>query len=345
MAEAGHGPGLFARVTQDGVEVVTATAGVADVGNQRPITVTDRFRIGSITKTFVAAVVLQLAGEGRLAVEDPVGGWLPEYPLDPDLTIGHLLGLRSGLPCYFGALLGSPPDWQVFDRYHAPEDLVRLALTLDGHAPPGRSYRHSSTDYLLLGLVVEWVTGQRLDAQVWQRIIAPLGLRDTYFPTVDPTLRGRHATGYVRCGGPYIPCPEITPSQSWASGAMVSTPSDLARFYDALLGGGLLPATQLSAMCDAVGIDEHCDSGSGFRYDSDSGSRYDSGSGCRYGYGLYRFQFDDGTIGFGHHGAIPGYTSLVIRIDNGRTVVLYRNSFDKTLPLPWNNLVMAAALR
>jgi D-alanyl-D-alanine carboxypeptidase len=103
---------------------------------------------------------------------------------------------------------------------------------------------------------------------------------------------------------------------------MVSTPADLARFYDALLGGDLLPAEQLSAMCDAVGIDER----------------------HGYGYGLYRFQFD-GTTGFGHHGAIPGYTSLVIRIDNGRTVVLYRNSFDKVLPLPWDNLVMAAALR
>jgi D-alanyl-D-alanine carboxypeptidase len=323
MAEAGYGPGLFARVTQDGVEEFTATAGVADVVDPRPITATDRFRIGSITKTFVATVVLQLAAEGRLAVEDPVGGWLPEYPLHPELTVGHLLGLRSGLPCYTGALVGSPPDWRIYDRYHAPEDLVRLALTLDGHAPPGHRHRHSSTDYLLLGLVVEWVTGQRLDAQVWQRIIAPLRLCDTYFPTVDPRLHGRHATGYIRCGGPYMPCPEITPSQSWASGAMVSTPADLARFYDALLGGDLLPAAQLSAMREAVGIDDR----------------------HGYGLGLYRFRFDDGTTGFGHHGAIPGYTSLVVRIDTGRTVVLYRNSFDKVLRLPWNNLVVAAALR
>jgi D-alanyl-D-alanine carboxypeptidase len=322
MAEAGYGPGLFARVTQDGVEEVTATAGVADFVDGRPIGVGDRFRIGSITKTFVATVVLQLAGEGRLAVEDPVGGWLPEYPLHPDLTLGHLLALRSGLPCYTQALIGDPPDWGVLDRYHAPEDLVRLALTLDGHRPPGLVHRRSSTDYLLLGLVVEWVTGQRLDAQVWQRIIAPLRLHDTYFPTVDPRLRGRHATGYVRCGGPYEPCPEVTPSQSWASGAMVSTPADLARFYDALLGGDLLPPAQLAAMRDAVGIDER----------------------RGYGYGLSRFRFDDGTTGFGHYGMAPGYTSVVVRIDKGRTVVLYRNSFDKVLPLRWNNLVVAAAL-
>jgi D-alanyl-D-alanine carboxypeptidase len=322
MAEAGYGPGLFARVTQDGVEECTAAAGVADFVERRPITAADRFRIGSITKTFVAAVVLQLVGEGRIAVEDPVGGWLPEYPLHPDLTLGHLLGMRSGLPCYASALVGDPPDWRVYDRYHAPEDLVRLALTLDGQTPPGLARRHSSTDYLLLGLVVEWVTGQRLDAQVWQRIIAPLRLRDTYFPTVDPALRGWHATGYVRCGGPYIPCPEVTPSQSWASGAMVSTPADLARFFDALLGGDLLPAAQLAAMRDAVGIDDR----------------------HGYGYGLYRFRFDDGTTGFGHRGAAPGYTSVVIRIDTGRTIVLYQNSFDKVLPLPWNNLVVAAAL-
>nr|WP_240942898.1 beta-lactamase family protein [Planosporangium thailandense] len=321
MVEAGYGPGLFARVTQDGVEQVTAAAGAADLADSRPISPTDRFRIGSITKAFVATVVLQLVAEGRIAVEDPVGGWLPEYPLHPELTLGHLLALRSGLPCYTGALIGNPPDWRVLDRYHAPEDLVRLALTLDGHTPPGLAHRRSSTDYLLLGLVVEWVTGQRLDAQVWQRIIAPLQLRDTYFPTVDPTLRGRHAAGYVRCDGRYRPCPEVTPSQSWASGAMVSTPADLARFFDALLDGELLPPDQLAAMRAAVAIDDQ----------------------HGYGYGLHRFRFDDGTVGFGHYGVAPGYESLVVRIDTGRTVVLYRNSFDKASPLPWNNLVMSAA--
>jgi D-alanyl-D-alanine carboxypeptidase len=283
----------------------------------------DRLRIGGITKTFIATVVLQLASEGRLAVEDPVGGWLPEYPLHPELTLAHLLGLRSGIPCYTGALVGNPPDWQVYQRYHAPEDLVRLALTLHGQTPPGRDHRRSNTDYLLLGLVIEWVTGQRLDAQVWQRVIAPLRLRDTYFPTVDPTLRGPHATGYVRCGGSYLPCPEVTPSQSWAGGAMISTPVDLARFYDALLGGDLLPAAYVSAMCDAAPMDQ----------------------GRGYGFGLCRIRFDDGAMGFGHHGAVPGYTSLIARIDSGRTVVLYRNSFDKTLPLSWDNPVMAAALR
>jgi D-alanyl-D-alanine carboxypeptidase len=104
---------------------------------------------------------------------------------------------------------------------------------------------------------------------------------------------------------------------------MVSTPADLARFYDALLGGDLLPADQLSAMRDAIPIDER----------------------HGYGLGLYRIQFDDGATGFGHCGAVPGYTSLVVRIDRGRTIVLYQNSLDKTLPLSWNNPVAVAALR
>jgi D-alanyl-D-alanine carboxypeptidase len=103
---------------------------------------------------------------------------------------------------------------------------------------------------------------------------------------------------------------------------MVSTPADLARFYDALLGGDLLPAAQVAAMRDTIPIDER----------------------RGYGYGLYRFQFDEDMTGFGHYGVAPGYTSLVVRIDKGRTVVLYRNSFDKVLRLPWNNLVVAAAL-
>nr|WP_275941464.1 serine hydrolase domain-containing protein [Planosporangium mesophilum] len=322
MLEAGHGPGLFARVTHHGEEEFAGAAGVADLVERRPITAADRLRIGGITKTFVATVVLQLVDERRIAVEDPVGGWLPEYPLHPDLTLAHLLGMRSGIPCYTRALVGDPPDVRTFLRYHAPEDLVRLALALDGHTAPGSDHRRSNTDYLLLGLVIEWITGQRLDAQVWQRVIAPLGLRDTYFPTVDPALRGRHATGYFRCGDDYLPCPEVTPSQSWAGGAMVSTPADLARFFDSLLGGELLSPASVAAMCDAT------------RLDPERG----------YGYGLYRIRFDTGATGYGHHGAVPGYTSLVVRIDNGRTVVLYRNSFDKTRPMWWNNPVFAAAL-
>lgn len=318
LHEAGHGPGLFALVADHGHEVFSGSVGVADLQTSRPIYSGDRFRVGSLTKTYVAALVLLLDAQGLLSTTGAVVDWLPEYRLDPQLTIMHLLQLRSGIPDYVAALLGDPPDPGIYRRYHAPQDLIRLALSLGTPAtPPGRDFHYSNTDYLLLGLVVERATGQRLDAQLWQRILDPLGLRDTELPTVDPVLRGPHPAGYTRlaAGQPYLDTTEITPSESWASGAMVSTPSDVARFLDALRDGRLLPGSHTRVMRDAHPIDDT------------------RGYGC----GIYRIGLPNGSVAYGHRGGMPGFNCLALTADTGRTLVLYQNSFDITAPLAWAN--------
>jgi D-alanyl-D-alanine carboxypeptidase len=146
---------------------------------------------------------------------------------DPEgITVDLLLRMRSGLPDYLGPVFGDPPDLSVLDRYWSPERLVEMALTGRDRVPPDTVSRYCNTDYVLLGMIVEQVTRQRIDAQVWQRILDPLRLTETTFPTVDPHLRGPHAVGYVRATAdqPWQDCTTLSPSESFTAGAVVATP-------------------------------------------------------------------------------------------------------------------------
>lgn len=305
-----HGPGLFGLVTERGEVVFEGSTGVADLAAPRPFGAGDRFRIGSVTKTFVAVVVLQLVALGTLSLGDSVERWLPGAVPDGDgITVDLLLRMRSGLPDYAGPLLGDPPDLGALRRYWAPEELVRIGVSAPDRMPPGEVYRYSNTDYVLLGLIVERVTGQRFDAQLWQRVLEPLGLTGTTFPTVDPYLRGPHATGYLRTSDsePYQEFTVMSPSESYTSGAMVSTAGDLARFLDGLFGGLLLDGESLARMTDCV---EPFD---GYR---------------THGLAINRYDYGDGNVAYGYQGGVPGYTSVALRTTNGRCVVLWQNGID-----------------
>jgi D-alanyl-D-alanine carboxypeptidase len=208
------GPGLFAYVTEGGRVLFSGGAGTADLAAPRLIRETDRFRIGSVTKTYVAAIVLQLAAEGVLGLDDPARDYLPGLLPGPEpVTIGNLLRLRSGLPDYVPALTGSM-DLAVFARYWPPRELIALALDQPGRGRPGLEFRYSNTDYIVLGLIIEAVTGEHLEAALWRRVCYPLGLQDTALPRADPCLRGPHATGYLRLpGGEPQEFTTLTPSE------------------------------------------------------------------------------------------------------------------------------------
>lgn len=320
------GPGLFALVTEKGKPVFVGSAGVAEEGGQRAIGIGDRFRIGSVTKPFVAALVLQLAAEdGPLALYDTVARWLPGMvPGAKGITVEHLLRMRSGIPHYVPPLLGDPPDAGVFNRYHTPESLVAHGVRGDGWHEPDTRHHYSSTNYVLLGLIAERATGKRLGALLWQRVFAPLGLDGTDFPEADPYLRGPHAAGYVRIalGEPYVESTSITPSEAWAAGAIVSTPTDVARFLDALMTGGVLDKAGLAAMTDAE----------------------PTGKERGYGMGLMRVELPGGEVAYGHTGGTPGFNCVALRTESGRAVVLYRNAMDMTNPLPLHTPFVLEAL-
>jgi D-alanyl-D-alanine carboxypeptidase len=168
-----HGPGLVGLITDRGEPVFEGGVGVTDLADGRPPSADDWFRIGSVTKTYVSAVLVQLLREGAFARTDTVEQWLPGLvPGGEELSVELLLRMRSGLPDYAWGILGNPPDVSKVSGYQRPEQLVAVAMAQpDRHHPPGESFRYCNTDYVLLGLIAEKATGTRVDALIWQRIL------------------------------------------------------------------------------------------------------------------------------------------------------------------------------
>jgi D-alanyl-D-alanine carboxypeptidase len=260
-----------------------------------------RFRIGCMTAAFTATVVLQLAGEGLLALGDPVAARLPGLPLDPRITVRDLLAQTSGLPGHGGDLT---PGVR-----HDPADLVPPALRPGLLFAPGTHWAYANTNSVLAGLVVRAVTGRSWAEQVRNRIARPLGLRDTYYPYDHPSLPRSSARAYHRPapGGPLYDVTELNPTALDAAGGLVSTTADLTRFWCALRRGELVERPELDR---TVLAETYQDVRAGL------------------GYGLGAFRVPSAAGGFwSHPGDVPGTaTCNGVSDDGSRSVVLYRTT-------------------
>ncbi|ATZ29111.1 D-alanyl-D-alanine carboxypeptidase precursor [Streptomyces lavendulae subsp. lavendulae] len=172
-------------------------SGTADLRTGRPMDVRDRLRIGSITKTFTAATVLQLADEGRLSLDAFVEHYLPGLVQGNGydgnkITVRQLLQQTSGPPDHSEALATADVEW-LRHHHFTPQDLVRRALRLP---PPAHPWHCSTTDYILAGLLIEKATGRPAEAEISRRIIKPLDLHDTYWPGDAERIRGPHSRSY-----------------------------------------------------------------------------------------------------------------------------------------------------
>ncbi|MVO85279.1 serine hydrolase [Streptomyces sp. p1417] len=244
------GPGALLEV-RGGRATTVLTGGVADVRTQAPVRPGSRFRIGSMTKPFVATVLLQLVGEGRVALDAPVERYLPGVVRGHGndgrkITVRQLLQHTSGLPDILdhlrpGDVLKDPL------AHHDLRDLVDIALAHPPTFEPGTGWRYSNTGYLLLGMVIEKITGHAYGTEIRRRVIAPLGLRDTYVPGDSARIPGPHPRGYARTGkdAPLVDVTAINPTVAGPAGSMISSGTDVNRFLDALVRGRLLrPAQQ-----------------------------------------------------------------------------------------------------
>jgi len=278
-------PGV-ALVIRDEGNTTRLAQGLGDVATGTPMGVDDRIRIGSLSKSYVAVVVLQLVDEGRLALDDRIEQWVPGLvPNGADISVRQLLNHTSGIPNY-----EEHPDYMApylagdFGHVTTPRQLVHMGTSQGELFPPGTSSAYSNTNYTVAGLVVEAATGRPLAEELERRIFDPLDLDATYLPEA-PEIDGVHAHGYFVMGQP--PATDVTrfsPSIGWAGGGIVSTDADVTTFYRALLGGELLPAHLLEQMMTTV-----------------TGS-----SGERYGLGLAQRELSCGTA-WGHGGNFPGY--------------------------------------
>ena len=200
---AAGAPGAAAWV-QDEDGSLQAASGVADISTGRPMEARLRFRAGSLTKSLVATVVLQLVAEGRLSLADTLERWLPGIlPYGDQVTIRQLLGHTSGVPqdwatierALYGSRQGRFRDW-------SPQALVALVAGRPPSFPPGTAWSYSNTGYILLGLVVETAGGATLAQELQRRIVEPLGLRRTYLPGDARELPGPLSRGYSLRVGP-----------------------------------------------------------------------------------------------------------------------------------------------
>jgi len=241
---------------RDEQAVWRGTSGTAELGTARAVPVQGRFRAGSITKTFVATVALQLVSERRLRLDDTVQSWLPGALPDGDrTTVRHLLSHTSGVYDYLRTL-PMPPGQEFLDNrwrtWTAAELVQRAVANPPTFEPPGSAYAYSNTNYVLLGEIVEEVTGRSYAEEIERRIIRPLRLRGTSVPATSPWIPRPHLRGYVptlQQGEMHLQdYTEMNPSVMGASGEIISTTSDLNRFFAALLDGRLLPAHLLDAM-------------------------------------------------------------------------------------------------
>lgn len=302
-------PAALAAVRGRDGRIRNYTAGVADLRTKAKVPVDGQVRIGSNTKTFTSVVTLQLAGEGKIDLDQPIETYLPKLIRGDGvdgrhITVRQLLQHTSGLPNYTSFLQNGILPYQ--HTYFEPRQLLDMALEQKADFAPGAKWEYSNTNYLVAGLLIEKVTGRPLIEEITKRVIDRIGLRHTYFPNVgDQTIREPHPQGYGRDdpGKPLTDVTEMDPSMGWAAGQIISTPSDLDRFFTALLAGKLLPPAQLEQMRKTVPSPE-------------------LGSGVRYGLGLASTPLSCGGLSWGHGGDIDGYSTSNAATDDGRAATI-----------------------
>ncbi|MGW5980692.1 serine hydrolase domain-containing protein [Bacillus mycoides] len=296
-------PGILAKTSNNG-KTSSYTAGVADLSTKKSIKSEYRFRIGSVTKTFTATTVLQLVGENRIQLDDPIEKWLPGLIQGNgydgnQITIRQLLNHTSGIAEY---LKSKDADIMNSKKTYTAEEIVKIGLSLPPDFSPGKGWLYSNTGYVILGMLIEKITGNSYAEEIEKRIIEPLDLSNTFLPGNSPVIPGKnHARGYMKIDetSELKDMTYYNPSLANSAGDMISNADDLNKFFSFLLGGKLLKERELKEMLTTVSIEG-------------------KGVGDGYGLGIYETKLPNGVSVWGHGGAIPGFTTFVGGVMGGK---------------------------
>jgi D-alanyl-D-alanine carboxypeptidase len=319
-------PGLFAEV-RDGDQVWRGAAGVADVATGRPVTAGMRHRVGSITKTFTAAAVLQQVEAGRIGLDTPIGRYLPALvpgergeAITVRMLLDHTSGLAEYLPYAYPSLKAYPAiadtgpqslDDHRFTRFD-PVELIAMGVTAPAFGSPGGTPGvYSNTNYLLLAQLLEQVTGATAERCITENVIERAGLRDTELPS-GPYVDGPHSQLYEAWFGMIDPPRDYSVfDMSWVgpSASLISTLSDLNRFYGLLLAGEIVSPSSLEQMRRTVPVV------------SQELRTID------YGLGLHPMEGPGQATFWGHGGTVWGGGALAMtRADGGRQLAVAVNT-------------------
>ncbi|MBX0351935.1 serine hydrolase domain-containing protein [Bacillus toyonensis] len=316
-------PGILANISKGG-KTWSYAAGIADVRTKKPMKADFRFRIGSVTKTFIATVLLQLSGENRLNLDDSIEKWLPGVIQGNgydgnQITIRQILNHTSGIADYMNS-----KDFDIMDtkKSYTAEEFVKMGISLPPEFAPGKGWSYSNTGYVLLGILIEKVTGNSYAEEIENRIIEPLDLSNTFLPGNSSVIPGtKHARGYIQLDGAseLKDVTYINPGSS--DGDMISTADDLNKFFSYLLSGKLLKEQQLNQMLTTVPTDRE---------------------GTGYGLGIVEIKLPNGVSVWGHRGSVLGFSTFVGGTLGGKhTLAVNLNSFNFSNPDPFKSILLA----
>jgi D-alanyl-D-alanine carboxypeptidase len=311
--ESGAPGAIVAVRTPEGTWV--STRGVADLSSGEPMKPEMYHRIGSVTKTFTATLLLQAEAEGRLSLDDTIEKYIKGVPNGDEITLRQMADMTSGLADYtsneqfLDEMTSSNPE-----RVWTPQEVARIGIEDSPVFDPGTAWLYSNTNYALLGLVLEQVTGKSLERLYSKQIFKPLHMKDTSLPDAeDSSIPDPHSQGYILLSKDAEPVntTEWNPSWAWAAGGIISTVEDMLLYGRAMgTGKGLLPPQQQTERLDSFVRDLPP-----FNQPPINGE---------FGYGL-GLTYDRGWIG--HVGDIPGYnTVLIYHPDLDATVLVEVNS-------------------
>ena len=325
-------PGVFAEV-RDGGQVWRGAAGVADVSTGNPVTPDMRHRMGSITKTFTAAAVLQQVERGEIGLDTPIGHYLPQLmpaergsSITVRMLINHTSGLADYLPYAYPSLKAFPSlkdttpqslDDNRFTRFH-PADLIELGVRAPAVNKPGSAPGiYSNTNYLILCRLLERVTGMTAEQCITRNVIERAGLRDSELPT-GTDISGSHSQMYEAWFGMIDPPRDYSVfDMSWVGPAasLISTVGDLNRFYGLLLAGEIVNASSLAQMQSTVPVISF------------------EGKKIEYGLGLHKIEIPGHGTFWGHDGTVWGAGAITMtRADGQRQMSVAVNL------MRWNKL-------
>lgn len=307
MLTTAQQPGMIISITQGDKIIYEKAKGLASIDPKSNMLVSMRFRIGSLTKTFTTTVLLQLVDEKKITLDESIEKYFPNVPNAKNITIRMLGDMTSGLYNYseekkFGDEMMANPK-----KKWIPEELVEISLRNPVYFEPGSGWHYSNTNTVMLGMIIEKITGSKLPDEIKKRILDKLQMRQTDFAEV-PELWGSYPKGYGEDDGTWVyPLVDVTtkydPSWGWAAGAMVSTIEDLKIYLKALTEGKL---TSKESHTERLkwGLDK-------------------PEMGIKYGFGI----FEVGKGYFGHNGSYPGFHNISVHNpEKNITAIIFYNT-------------------
>ena len=299
-------PGVSAIVVKKGAIIYKKGVGMADMELNVPVHADMIFRLGSITKQFTAVAILQLAAQGKLTLADPVTKYIPDFAIKEPVTIEQLLNHTSGIKSYTNV----EKFWQQMRTDLSPREVIRLTENDSLEFKPGTQWNYNNTGYVILGYIIEKVSGMRYEKYVQQHLFAPAGMKNSYYGNESSIIRNR-AKGYKREGLAYEHADYISMTLPYAAGSLISTVEDLWNWNKALYSYQLLSKEWVDKA-----ITPHV---------------LPDGTPTHYGFGL-GISTVQGSLAIEHNGGINGFSTHALYMPGEEVFVAAFSNCDCRSP-------------